>query len=253
MKKHKVSTIDHRIGITLIPLILFLCIMLVVVYPGQSESSRKQFINTSQRTVAETKKGDGETKATKKSLYQKMIGNVKRLVAFPKQSRSEKKQTRKTGTSAQNHFAKTKQSEAEKIRYKGQSSISPNKNNIYDILISVVKRQKVIESMNKELIEKLSQKDDTITSLEYTEDVLWNQLEESGNKYWNIVTNKAYMEDALLAQLDVNKKKFQEALAARDTQYQKAVKRVSSSAEPVFGYSPPATEKRSFEPSCDSD
>lgn len=297
MRELKVSTIDHRSGTTRIPFILFLAMMLVVVYPGQSQSAEKQFINTSQRTVTESKKSEEATKVTIKSIYQKMIGNVKRLVTFSRQPQPEEKQTRKTVVSVQSDFVKTEKSATEQASYlvpfgyKGKSAISPNKDNIYDILISVVKRQKLIESVNEELIEQLSQKDDTITSLKYTEEVLWNQLEESENKYWNTVTDKAYMEDALLAQLEeienkywntlaskdmdyqqakvltdildlkdymiraledkerilraqleTNQKKFQEALAARDAQYQEAVKRVSSSVDPVFGYSPPALD-----------
>jgi hypothetical protein len=99
------------------------------------------------------------------------------------------------------------------------------------------------------------------------EDALLAQLEESENKLWASLTDnnteyqkikiltdlldlKDYVikeledkERILRAQRENNEKKFQEALAARDAQYQKAVKSVSSSIEPVFGYSPPATEK----------
>ncbi len=64
LRELKVSTIGHRSGITLIPCILFLVIMLALASPRQSESAEKQFINTSQRTVTESKKDEEATKVT---------------------------------------------------------------------------------------------------------------------------------------------------------------------------------------------
>jgi hypothetical protein len=120
------------------------------------------------------------------------------------------------------------------------------------------------------LSEKLALKDDIITSLEYNEEILWNQLEESETIYWdalrtrdleskkakklnhqltlkeNIIKRLKDSEKNLKAQLEDNNKKFEMALVAIDPEYNPTEERVALIPESLFGYSPPTTHERSL-------
>lgn len=218
ISKLKIPTLDRCSSVTSRPVALFLTMMLVVAYPGLSQSANKQLIEyyagNVQSDFEESQKGEGMTKG-----------------------------------------------------YEEQAPSRPEKESIYQKVKAVIEQQKVLESNNQELTDKLALKNEIITSLGYNQQVLWSQLEDSKTIYWdalnardvehkkaeelnhqlalkeNIIKTLTASEKNLKAQLEDNKKKFERALAAIDPGYQPTEERVSLMSNSLFGYSPPATNK----------
>ena len=225
-------------------------------------------MDASQRIAAESKEGEEVTKVTKKNLYQKMIGNVKRLFTFPKRSHSADKQpTEYHAAAVQSNFEESQTGDGATKGYEEAAPSRSEKENIYETVKAVIEHQRVLESDNQELTDKLALKDEIITSLEYNQQLLWSEFEDSETIYWNalkardlehkkaeelnhqlalkenMIKTLKDSENNLKAQLEDNKKKFERALAAIDPEYQPTEERTSLMSNSLFGYSPPATTK----------
>ena len=218
ISKLKILSLDRCSSITFRPVTLFLTVMLVVAYPGLSQSAGKQ------------------------------------LIAYH-------------SVAVQSDFEESQKGEVATKGYEEPAPSTSEKESIYQKVKAVVEHQAVLESNNQELTEKLALKDEIISSLEYSQQVLWSQLEDSETIYWdalkardleqkkaeelnhqlalqeNIIKTLKGSEKNLKAQLEYNKKKFERALAAIDPGYQPTEERASLMSNSLFGYSPPATNK----------
>lgn len=177
------------------------------------------------------------------------------VIAYPGLSHSAAKQITEYRTG---NFRKSQEGE--------RSTLSGSEKRLYQQVKTVLEHQKRLISINKELTEKVALKNAIIKSLEYSEQLLWNQLEDSETIYWdalrtrdieykkaeklnhqltlkeNIIKTLKDSEKNLKAQLEDNKKKFEIALAAIDPEYKPTEERAALIPESLFGYSPPATD-----------
>ncbi len=192
------------------------------------------------------------------------------VIAYPGLSHSAYKQLTEYRTDAvQDDFKKSQEAKRSTKDYE-EAALSRSEEIIYQKVKTVLEHQKLLESINKELTKKLALKNGIITSLEFNEQILWNQLEANEKKIWDALTakDKEYQkakkltdqlalkdsiikalkdnENAMNAQLKDNKKKFERALVAIDPGYQPTEERVSLMSNSLFGYSPPATHERSL-------
>ncbi len=191
------------------------------------------------------------------------------VVAYPRLSHSAGNPLTKYLEGVQNIFKKSPKAE-QSTNNSEEIVLSEAEERLYQKVKSVLEHQKVLESTNKELAEKLALKNAIIISMGYNEEILWNQHEANEQKLWDALTakDKEFQkakeltdqlalknsiiktlkdnEDALNAQLKDNEKKFEKALAAIDPGYQPTDERAALIPESLFGYSPPATYERSL-------
>jgi hypothetical protein len=229
MKSRDQASIYYHWGVITLFFFLFLAALLVVIFPKLSQSADIQ-LNDYHIGISE--------------------GGVTNL-------QTENKQL------VDYHMVVARNDLARKMIDNAASSVNSREDTFYQILIGVIENQKILESINKELAHQLALKNDRIKSLQYNEEVLWEQLDESENKYWHAIaardeesqiaqdlTDKlALKEDIIRAleerthdlrvQLEFNIRKYKEVLAARDAEYKRAVERISLKPETVFSYSPP--------------
>ena len=193
------------------------------------------------------------------------------VIAYPRLSHSAGNPFTKYLEGMQNIFKKSPKAE-QPTKNSEEIVLSESEKRLYQKVKAVLEDQKRLESINKELTQKLAVKSAIITSLEYNEELLWNQHDANEKKLWDTLTAKdkefqktkelseqlalkdgiiktlQNSEDTLKAQLKDDKRKFETALSAIDPEYQPTDERVSLMPNSLFGYSPAATYERPLNP-----